>query len=137
MIGPVHREHFRPPRARNVLYTGPMAYADLPEALRRFDVAMLPFACNELTLDTHPTKTLEYLASGRPTVSTAIPDIVEYYGDAIAIAHSHEEFLAHCARAIEHPETFAAARGIEIARAMTWDRVVAEMEERLEALVPE
>jgi hypothetical protein len=41
----------------------------------------MPFAINESTRFISPTKTLEYLAAGRPVVSTPIADVVHPYGD--------------------------------------------------------
>ena len=58
------------------------------EALRRaagyiagWDVAMLPFARNDATRFISPTKTPEYLAAGKPVVSTSIRDVVRPYGE--------------------------------------------------------
>ena len=50
--------------------------------LRGWDVALMPFAINEATRFISPTKTPEYLAAGRPVVSTPVPDVVRHYGGA-------------------------------------------------------
>ena len=57
------------------------AYAELPAYLAGWDVALLPFARNEATRFISPTKTPEYLAAGRPVVSTSIRDVVRPYGE--------------------------------------------------------
>jgi len=69
------------PRHANIHYLGLKAYGELPAYLANWDVAMLPFARNESTRYISPTKTPEYLAAGRPVVSTAITDVVRPYGN--------------------------------------------------------
>ena len=69
------------PRHANICYLGMKTYAQLPAYLANWDVAMLPFARNDSTRYISPTKTPEYLAAGRPVVSTAITDVVRPYGN--------------------------------------------------------
>ena len=61
--------------ARNIRVLGRKPYADLPRYARAFDVALMPFKVNELTLAANPLKVREYLAAGLPVVSTAIPEV--------------------------------------------------------------
>jgi glycosyltransferase involved in cell wall biosynthesis len=61
--------------ARNVRLLGRRPYAELPRYAKAFDVALLPFKVNELTLAANPLKVREYLAAGLPVVSTAIPEV--------------------------------------------------------------
>ena len=58
------------PRAKNIHWLGQKQYADLPAYLSGWDVALMPFAINEATRFISPTKTPEYLAGGRPVVSS-------------------------------------------------------------------
>jgi UDP-galactopyranose mutase len=82
MIGPVVKiaEDSRPFRG-NIHWLGSRSYDELPAYLSGWDVALLPFALNESTRFISPTKTPEYLAAGRPVVSTSITDVVTPYGD--------------------------------------------------------
>ena len=57
------------------------AYDELPRYIAGWDVALLPFARNEATRFISPTKTPEYLAAGKPVVSTSIRDVVRPYGE--------------------------------------------------------
>ena len=61
--------------ARNIHFLGRRPYADLPRYAKAFDVALMPFKVNELTLAANPLKVREYLAAGLPVVSTAIPEV--------------------------------------------------------------
>jgi glycosyltransferase involved in cell wall biosynthesis len=69
------------PKHANIHYLGMKTYAQLPAYLANWDVAMLPFARNDSTKYISPTKTPEYLAAGRPVVSTSITDVVRPYGN--------------------------------------------------------
>jgi glycosyltransferase involved in cell wall biosynthesis len=82
MIGPVVKiSEADLPRAQNIHYLGAKAYAELPRYLHGWDVAIMPFALNDATRFISPTKTLEYLAAGKPVVSTAVRDVVMPYGE--------------------------------------------------------
>jgi UDP-galactopyranose mutase len=81
LLGPVVKiDPATLPRAANIHYLGMKAYDDLPWYLAGWDVALLPFARNDATRFISPTKTPEYLAAGRPVVSTSITDVVRPYG---------------------------------------------------------
>ena len=84
------------PQARNIHYLSGKKYEELPAYLSGWAVALMPFALSEATRFISPTKTPEYLAAGRPVVSTAIRDVERSYGDCglVSIAHSAEEFVA-------------------------------------------
>ena len=96
MIGPVVKiEQELLPVRRNIHYLGGKAYQQLPSYLGAWDIAMLPFARNESTRFISPTKTPEYLAAGRPVISTSIRDVITPYGDLglATIADSAGEFI--------------------------------------------
>lgn len=95
LIGPVVKIHPEDlPHADNIHYLGQKSYADLPKYLANWDVAILPFARNAATKFISPTKTPEYLAAGKPVVSTAINDVVKPYGEMglVRIGHDAKEF---------------------------------------------
>ena len=71
---------------------GQKPYQDLPLYAKAFDVAILPFAINELTLAANPLKLREYLAAGLPLVSSAIPE-AEKLGHILRIARNKIDFL--------------------------------------------
>ena len=104
MVGPIVKisEDVLPTRP-NIHYLGSKTYAELPAYLSGWDVALMPFAMNESTQFISPTKTPEYLAGGKPVVSTPIRDVVRHYGqlEAVKIASTPEEFVAACEQALE------------------------------------
>lgn len=96
MIGPVVKiSESDLPQAPNIHYLGSKSYKELPSYLGCWDVAFLPFAKNESTTFISPTKTPEYLAAGKPVVSTSIRDVVRPYGERrlVHIADTVDEFI--------------------------------------------
>lgn len=96
MLGPVVKIADEDlPRRSNIHYLGGKNYEDLPAYLSGWDIALMPFALNESTEFISPTKTPEYLAAGKPVISTPIRDVVRPYGieNLVAIASTAEEFV--------------------------------------------
>lgn len=115
------------PRSARVHFTGAMPYHTLPALLAGMDVAIMPFALNEATRSISPTKTPEYLAAGKPVVSTRVPDIVADYADIVTFADGPDEFIALCARVARQTDLLSIERGRERVRGMGWDETVARM----------
>jgi glycosyltransferase involved in cell wall biosynthesis len=96
LIGPVVKiDPATLPKYPNIFYLGGKDYNELPSYLAGWDVAMMPFALNESTRFISPTKTPEYLAGGKPVVSTAIRDVVNPYGEngLVYIAQDADDFI--------------------------------------------
>jgi glycosyltransferase involved in cell wall biosynthesis len=88
----------------NIYYLGVKPYNLLPNYLRAFDIAMMPFAMNEATLYLSPAKTLEYIAAGKPVISTPVFDIARDYKHCISIVSGSNEFsFAIKELMLEHP----------------------------------
>jgi len=82
MVGPVVKINTATlPKRDNIHYLGSKSYQELPVYLSGWDIALLPFARNDATRFISPTKTPEYLAGGKPVVSTSIQDVVYPYGE--------------------------------------------------------
>jgi glycosyltransferase involved in cell wall biosynthesis len=129
MVGPVVKVDPRElPQAPNIHWLGQRQYDDLPAHVKGFDVCLMPFALNEATEYINPTKTLEYMAAGKPIVSTAVSDVKHHFVPVVAVAESHDEFVAMVGRALEAPDEKMIARGLEEAADNTWESVVARME---------
>ena len=104
MVGPVVKISEEDlPKRPNIHYLGGKTYAELPAYLSGWDVALMPFAMNESTQFISPTKTPEYLAGGKPVVSTPVKDVVRHYGEleGVKIASTAEEFVAACEEALQ------------------------------------
>ncbi|MGN6849744.1 MAG: glycosyltransferase [Sphingomicrobium sp.] len=133
MVGPVVKiSEDDLPKRPNIHYLGPKTYEQLPFYLSGWDVALMPFAMNESTQFISPTKTPEYLAGGKPVVSTPIRDVVRHYGqlEGVKIASTPEEFVDACDTALElsrHPESGWLAEADLLLSAASWDTTQARM----------
>jgi len=129
LIGPVVKiDPASLPTGANLHYLGSKRYELLPSYIAGWDVAILPFARNAATRFISPTKTPEYLAAGKPVVSTSIADVVRPYGEAglVAIADTPDTFIASIAGALRRGPSgsVAAARFLDNQSwDATWQRV--------------
>ncbi|GEO02401.1 glycosyl transferase [Adhaeribacter aerolatus] len=125
IIGPVVKiDPADLPRAENIHYLGGKNYKELPVYLGGWDVALLPFARNESTKYISPTKTPEYLAAGKPVVSTSITDVIRPYGELelVHIADTPEDFVAAIEKALAQREDTAwKAKTDEFLSGISWD----------------
>ena len=86
----------------NIHFLGRKPYAELPAFCKGFDVALNPFAINELTLAANPLKVREYLAAGLPVVSTDIPE-VRVLKDCL-VGVGLDDFIAKIEQALAQPK---------------------------------
>lgn len=119
------------PRRPNLHWLGGRDYKDLPACCKGFDVCLMPFAMNEHTEFINPTKSLEYMATGREIVSSAVPDVISNFGSVVKVARSHDEFIQLCRQAAEQPDQKAIARGLEMASENSWESIVNKLEEHI------
>jgi UDP-galactopyranose mutase len=117
------------PRRPNIHYLGMKQYEELPRYLSGWDVALLPFAKNDSTKFISPTKTPEYLAAGRPVVSTSVRDVVRPYGEQrlVQIADTPADFIAAIEKALDAPPRDWRERVDHFLSGMSWDRTWSEM----------
>lgn len=131
VVGPVAKiDPAALPRRPNLHWLGPRDYAELPAHLAGWDLCLLPFALNAATRYISPTKTLEYLAAGRPCVGTRIQDLAQPYADVVQIADDAPGFVAACERVLAwSPAQRAAFRAQARAHvgATSWDAAAARV----------
>lgn len=85
LVGPTNRPLDRLTALPNVRWLGAKPYAEIPRYLAHFDVCLAPFASSALVESINPLKVHEYLAAGRPVVSTPLPEL-EPLRDVVRIA---------------------------------------------------
>ena len=139
MVGPVVKiDEGALPRRPNLHYLGQQPYALLPQLVAGWSVCLMPFALNESTEFISPTKTLEYMAAGKPVVSTPIHDVRAMFGDLVAIAPNADLFIAACRQALRESAAQKAEREErmrERVRRHSWDGAAATIRRSLEALL--
>jgi glycosyltransferase involved in cell wall biosynthesis len=128
MIGPTTKvDAAALPQHPNLHWLGARPYDALPGYVRGFDVCVMPFALNESTEYINPTKTLEYMAAGKPIVSTGIADVVRNFTPIVNVAYDASDFARDALLLARQPDPNAVAAGIALARKSSWDAVVSAM----------
>lgn len=140
MIGPVVKiDQETLPKEPNIYYLGAKSYKELPAYMAGWDAAMLPFAHNESTRFISPTKTPEYLAAGKPVVSTSITDVVRPYGvqKLVRIADTAEEFVKSIELALTEDANDARwkARVDAMLAQNSWDLTYKKMRDLIESRI--
>ena len=103
----------------NLHFIGPKAYSELPAYLQQFSVCLLPCAINEYTRNMFPMKFFEYMAAGRPVVTTPLPALASY-GEFCDIAATADEFAVCLDRIIRCPDVDKVQRGVAEAKRNTY-----------------
>lgn len=113
-------------RLPNVHLLGQKPYGELPGYCRGFDVAIIPFILNKLTMRANPLKLREYLAAGRPVVSTAVPEVARYDG-LVHLASGLDSFISGIEAALGERSDAMARRRVDAMQGESWEARVAEI----------
>jgi beta-glucosidase/6-phospho-beta-glucosidase/beta-galactosidase len=136
MVGPVVKvDPNLLPHAPNLFWLGGRDYQQLPNYCAAFDVNMMCFAMNASTQYINPTKGLEYMATGKPIVSTPVRDVLRQWTDICRIAKNAEEFVKATEDALKNPNDDRVKRGIELAKKCSWEGTVAQMQQLIKEAI--
>ncbi|CAG4998952.1 hypothetical protein DYBT9275_02116 [Dyadobacter sp. CECT 9275] len=131
-VGPV-AEEFVPAgftEMKNVTFTGPVPYHQMPAMVKGFDVALIPFKKDEFSRTIFPLKLFEYLGAGKPVVCTDFnPDLADFTEDTVAYCSDAAEFSEAIHEALASDGTPQRERRIAVASANTWEKRVDEIAE--------
>jgi hypothetical protein len=111
---------------KNIHLLGQQPYSHLPAYCRGFDVGIIPFRQNELTLRANPLKLREYLAAGLPVVATPLPEVARYQ-HLVRLADGPDQFIREIEAALCNTSDTAAHRRTEAMQAESWEARVAEL----------
>ena len=127
------------PRAANLHYLGQRSYAVLPSYLANWEVAMLPFARNASTRFISPTKTPEYLAGGKPVVSTPIHDVIKPYAERglVRIGANAEEFAEAIVHSLKPLDREWLVKVDRFLAGTSWDKTFEAMWEQIQRVIPQ
>ncbi|MGD8786371.1 MAG: glycosyltransferase [Phycisphaerales bacterium] len=106
---------------KNVWMLGQKPYEQIPNYGKYFDVAIFPWRVNSWTEAANPIKLKEYLALGKPIVSTPAFTELQEHIDVVYKADTPEVFVELIKKALDEdcPEKIAARR--EKVKDSTWD----------------
>ncbi len=135
MIGPLAKiDETDLPKEENIHYLGMRSYNELPNYLKAFDIAMMPFAINDATKYISPTKTLEYMAAGKPIISTKITDVVRDYSNCVSLIETADDFCNAITLLFDkRASALIPLKYTEILKNTSWDSTAAKMQAVIKA----
>jgi teichuronic acid biosynthesis glycosyltransferase TuaH len=132
MAGPYDKTYVPENFARHprIHFTGPFTHEEAPSVVKRFDVAIIPFKCDEVSNGIYPLKLYEYLAAGKPVVSTNFnPDILKDLNGIVSTADTAQEFANSVLLAYATDSEKKIAQRIAVASNHTWEHRANQFEE--------
>ena len=139
MVGPVAKiDPARLPQRPNIHWLGHQPYDLLPQLVADWDACLIPFALNEATRFISPTKTLEYMAAGKPVVSTGIHDVRAMFSDVVRIADGPAAFVEACRATLRETPLHRAERFAAMEACVwrySWDETAAVVHRAIEAVL--
>lgn len=127
LIGPEAADFSKLKGIANLHFIGERPHSEIPSLISQFDVAMIPFIINELTTDINPIKLFEYMAMGKPIISTLLPE-VQRYASLVLMADDHDEFVRLVTLAHNEDRTLQSIRK-SVASQNTWHDRVRQIEQ--------
>lgn len=111
----------------NVVFAGPRKLDELPALLQYMDCALIPFLCNTLTRSIYPLKINEYLAAGKPVVSSAFSEDIGAFASEIYLADGHDAFLFQIGTALAEQDATLQQRRVAVAAWNTWEARIRQL----------
>jgi glycosyltransferase involved in cell wall biosynthesis len=133
-IGPIDANIKKLMELRNIYFLGKVPYKDLPVYAASFDVAIIPFLVNDLTVSVNPLKMLEYLACSLPVVSADLPEIRKY-SEVVYISNGSKGFLSNIEKALSENPLGLKQKRIEIARNRSWQSIAEKLNRSIEQIL--
>lgn len=119
----------------NVIFIGEIPYSRLTFYLYSFDICLLPFKKNSLTLATNPVKIYEYLSAGKPVVTVDLPEI-DQFDQLVYKAKDQDDFLLKTKLLLENPESPTIAQQRQLfAKSQTWDHRFQDLIQQAELVI--
>jgi uncharacterized SAM-binding protein YcdF (DUF218 family)/glycosyltransferase involved in cell wall biosynthesis len=135
-VGPIQTDVSRLSEIENVHFLGHKPHELLPYYVNSFSVGIIPYLLTDYTKNVYPTKLNEYLALGKPVVSTKLPEITafnEKYGNIVSIGKDPEEFSSCLERAVNIQDNKQAIeKMIRVAHDNTWRKRIEQMSDLIE-----
>ena len=109
----------------NVITLGRKPYNELPGYIKGFDICVIPFNVSEINASSFPIKFFEYMATGKPLITTPIGSLREY-ADLVPQPDDADGFIA-AAEAFIGGDDPNRAKRIELAEENTWEHRVSRL----------
>lgn len=135
-VGPLQTDISLLKKLRNVHFLGFREHEELPKYIKAFDVCIIPYLLTDYTRNVYPTKLNEYLAMGKPVISSYLPEIESFNGkyDNIVYVGKNAEHFGECIKlAIKEDSESLRKKRIEIAKENSWENRIEQMSDLIEA----
>lgn len=109
-------------KCSNINFIGEVSFSDLPNYASIFDVGIIPFKINDLTLACNPLKLLEYLSLGIPVVSVNLPEVIKFNSVAY-IAKDYQDFVEKIKIALNENNSELTNLRISVASKHSWTSI--------------
>jgi len=117
----------------NVHFLGRRKMEEVPKLVQGMDVCLNPYITGALAEHCSPLKLYEYMAAGKPIVSTEMPE-ARKFPECVQVAATYEAFLAECDKTVNAlPETQETiGQRLRVAAKHSWRNRFADVNEILE-----
>jgi glycosyltransferase involved in cell wall biosynthesis len=119
-------------RMANVHFLGRKEIGQVPHYVKAFDVCLIPYTVNERAENASPLKLYDYLAAGKPIVTTDFP-AARQFSDVVHIADSREEFARYVAEALSERDSSLPLKRRRVAASHTWEDRVSQVSDLIRA----
>lgn len=130
MVGPIQTDISRLKNISNIHFLDSKDHIELPYYVYFFDICLIPYLITDYTSNVYPTKLNEYLAMGKPVVSTRLPEIEKLsvnHNGIIKIGSTAKETLEIVDKEILTQDGNIVERRIRFAAENTWDKRIEKM----------
>jgi len=128
MVGPVWQEKIKEKflSYKNVHFLGRKSYEESPMYIQQFDIAIVPHKIDDFAKSTNPMKIFDYLACGKPVVSTISANL-DIFGDLIYATNDYEEFNRYISKALDEDKIINKEKRLSFIKEHSWARRVDKM----------
>lgn len=126
LIGRVAIDTINASKLSNVHFLGVKKFSELPNYAKRFDICLIPFKNYSLTVNINPIKLKEYLSTGKPVVSTYMPEVL-MYKDIVEVADTYEDFESKINYVLQKDSETKRLERIKFVEKDSWAARVAEI----------
>jgi len=122
-IGPIQTDISLLSDLKNVYFLGKQDHKKIPRFIKNFDVCIIPYLITDYTNDVYPTKLNEYLAMGKPVVSTGLPEVINFNiknDNIVSVSRTEEDFFTSIKAALDDNDKGIVNRRILVAKENSW-----------------
>jgi len=139
-VGPVQTDVSQLSGCPNIRLLGGRKHSELPNLVKHFTAAVIPYLLTEYTKNVYPTKLNEYLSMGKPVVSSYLPEVDTFnarYGGIVYIGKDRQEFSSLLSRAIAEDSDSLREKRISAASENSWKSRIELMSAAIDEAIEE